>query len=133
MLINKKKAFTAALLGSVLLPTTSHALDCKSLTTWQANIAYTGGQQVQYQQNAYKANWWTQNQNPEEHFGPWQEWALLGTCSGSNQAPTVSVLSPLNNAVLTTNDSVVISANAEDNDGNVSQVEFFYQRTKHCC
>ena len=125
MLINNKKALTAALLGSVLLPITSHALDCASISTWQANVAYTGGQQVQYQQNAYKANWWTQNQNPEEHFGPWQEWALLGTCSGSNQAPTLSLLSPLNNAVLTTNDSVVISASAEDNDGNVSQVEFF--------
>ncbi len=125
MLINTKKTFTAALLGSVLIPTTSHALDCASLSTWQADIAYTGGQQVVYQQNAYKANWWTQNQNPGDNNGPWQEWLLLGSCTSGNQAPTVSLISPLDSAVLTINDNAVISAEAADVDGSITQVEFF--------
>ncbi|TMN87541.1 chitinase [Pseudoalteromonas phenolica] len=125
MLINKGKVLTAAIISSVLLPITSFAFDCSSLSSWQPSVAYTSGQQVVYQQNAYKANWWTQNQNPADNSGPWQEWSSLGICSNGNQSPLVSLISPLNGATLSKNDSAIISAEANDTDGTIVQVEFF--------
>ena len=125
MLFNKKKTLTAVVISAALLPATSYAFDCTSLSPWQADIAYTSGQQVAYQQSAYKANWWTQNKNPADHSGPWQEWSSLGACQNGNQAPTVSLISPLDGAVLSTNDSAIISAEAADTDGTITMVEFF--------
>ena len=42
-----------------------------------------------------------------------------------NQAPTVSIVSPINNASFTAPSNILINANAADNDGSVVKVEFF--------
>jgi hypothetical protein len=42
-----------------------------------------------------------------------------------NQAPTVSITAPSNNAVYTSSASVTITANANDADGSISKVEFY--------
>lgn len=115
---------SAGLLSSALLSSPAYAIDCASLATWNAQDAYTGSTQVQYQANAYKANWWNRDSNPASHSAPYQEWSLLGACSGSNAAPVVSLTSPINNALFSKNDSVVISADASDSDGNIAQVIF---------
>jgi endo-1,4-beta-D-glucanase Y len=47
-----------------------------------------------------------------------------------NQAPTVSITSPANNASFTSPANVSITANAADNDGTVSKVEFFNGSSK---
>ena len=39
----------------------AHAVDCTALPQWQTDAAYSGGAQVQQQQQAYQANWWTQS------------------------------------------------------------------------
>ncbi|MBO9632546.1 MAG: DNRLRE domain-containing protein [Chitinophagaceae bacterium] len=49
---------------------------------------------------------------------------------GSNQAPTVSITSPANNASFSAPASIGISANAADSDGTISKVEFFNGATK---
>lgn len=48
----------------------------------------------------------------------------------SNQAPTVSITSPANNADFSEGSNVVINANAADADGSVTKVEFFQGSTK---
>ncbi|WP_105101653.1 glycosyl hydrolase family 18 protein [Microbulbifer pacificus] len=103
------------------------AVDCTSLPVWEAGPAYSGGAQVQYNNNAYKANWWTQNQNPEQYSGQYQEWTLLGPCEGDVDPlpPTGSITAPQNGSTVTQNDNVVISVSASDPDGQVTAVEFF--------
>ena len=69
-----------------------------------------------------------QQSNPLENSGPWQEWKLLGLCDSAvteNQAPNITVLTPANNSQFADKDSVVITAQATDEDGSVTKVEFF--------
>jgi hypothetical protein len=55
----------------------------------------------------------------------WQTaWNDLGACTG-NQAPTVSLTAPANNATYTAPAAVTIMATAADTDGTISKVEFY--------
>jgi xyloglucan-specific exo-beta-1,4-glucanase len=49
----------------------------------------------------------------------------ISVTAASNQAPTVSITSPANNASFTAPASITINANAADADGTVSKVEFY--------
>lgn len=102
------------------------AADCTALPEWKSNVAYNGGAQVQHLGEAYKSNWWSSGNQPDQHSGQWQEWSSLGLCDipGGNQPPTISVTSPLNNTQFTDGDSITLSANAKDADGSVLDVEF---------
>jgi RHS repeat-associated protein len=46
-------------------------------------------------------------------------------CGATNTPPTVSLTSPANNATFTAPASIVLTADAQDTDGTVAQVEFF--------
>ena len=61
-------------------------------------------------------------------LNPADSWA--GTTPPTNQAPTVSLTSPTNNAQFTAPASVNITASASDADGSVAKVEFFNGSTK---
>jgi len=50
--------------------------------------------------------------------------SLVGTYSGVNQKPVVSITAPVNGAFSVTGDAVTISADATDTDGTISKVEF---------
>ncbi|WP_299591362.1 glycosyl hydrolase family 18 protein [uncultured Microbulbifer sp.] len=108
------------------------AVDCTSLATWEAGPSYSTGAQVQYNDNAYEAKWWTQNQNPEQYSGQYQEWKLLGACDSENPPltpPQGSIAAPTGGATFSENDSVVFSVSASDEDGQVTSVEFFVDGT----
>ncbi|MGF1685394.1 Ig-like domain-containing protein [Photobacterium japonica] len=103
------------------------AFDCTALPEWQSNVAYNGGAEVQQGGEAYKSNWWSSGNRPDQHAGQWQEWSSLGQCDNggnTNQPPTIDVTSPLNNAQFTDGDSITLSATAADSDGSVRDVEF---------
>ncbi|WP_193166292.1 glycosyl hydrolase family 18 protein [Microbulbifer hainanensis] len=117
-------ALAAALLGAGH----AYAVDCTSLETWNASTAYSGGAQVQYNGNAYEANWWTQNQNPEQYSGQYQEWTLYGACEDQDAPPQGSITNPTAGSVFSENDNVVISASASD-DSAVAEVEFYVDGT----
>jgi hypothetical protein len=61
-------------------------------------------------------------------------WFASGLTPGmpnvTNQAPTVSLLSPANGATVPAVATIVIEANAQDPDGTISKVEFFNGGTK---
>ena len=65
---------------------------------------------------------------------PWyvQYCKNVTVCTGtpSNQAPTVSITSPANNATFTAPASITINANAADSDGTISKVDFYNGTTK---
>ena len=107
---------------------TSHAYaaDCSNIAEWQADIAYNGGSQVQQDNNIYNANWWSQGNQPVSHSGPWQEWTFVDSCmSSGNQDPSITLISPLNNAQLTAQTDITLAANASDKDVSIQHVEFF--------
>ncbi|WP_231759792.1 glycosyl hydrolase family 18 protein [Microbulbifer elongatus] len=105
------------------------AVDCTSFPVWEAATAYSGGAEVQHNDNAYEANWWTQNQDPEQHSGPYQEWSLLGACEDGDPPPPVppqgSITAPTAGSTHSEDDSVVFTVSASDADGTVTTVEFF--------
>lgn len=125
----KRTLLTLSVVSACSISSSALAFNCTSLPTWQADTAYASNAQVQQNNSAYKANWWSQGNSPETHSGEWQEWSLLGVCAGGNQAPSVAVTSPLNNAQLTTGNLITLQADASDTDGQVSQVEFLISGT----
>lgn len=106
--------------------TYAHAYDCTGLADWQSGSTYVGGNQVVQNNAAYEAKWWTRSE-PASHSGPNQEWKKLGDCAGSgvNKPPVISQLKPIDGSEFNQNDSVAISVNAVDVDGNVNRVEFY--------
>ena len=102
------------------------AVDCTGLDVWDAVAEYNGGQQIQYNNNAYQANWWTSNHNPESHSGQWQEWNLLGSCDGggSNQLPTANANGPYNGLI---NSPIAFdSSGSNDPDGNIASYHWVF-------
>ncbi|MFT6098818.1 MAG: chitinase [Arenicella sp.] len=71
------------------------AENCAVLNNWVASQAYTGGNKVQLDGNAYQANWWTQGNSPATESGPQgsgKPWTSLGNCDGGlGNLPPVAV------------------------------------------
>ncbi|OAN17969.1 chitinase [Photobacterium jeanii] len=122
----QRSIIACAILAGLSLSSQAYAIDCSPLPTWDTNSTYNTNDQVQSNGIAYKANWWSQGNDPATHSGQWQEWTSLGQCGGApdNNPPSVSITSPLANAQFTAGDNVVLSATASDSDGTVESVEF---------
>ncbi len=131
-----KRVFTlSTLTASCLMAFNSYAaVDCTPLEAWDSSAVYTGGSQVQHQGSAYQARYWTQNNDPATHSGDWSEWQALGSCDTTpvdppidppvNEAPVVSLTSPLSTDTVSVGDTVTLTADASDTDGTISLVEF---------
>ena len=123
----KRTLTYSAVMAALILSQQAYAQDCSDLPIWQSDQAYNGGNQVQQNDNAYQAQWWTKGNSPAQFSGSWQEWENLGVCDSQdgNIAPTISIISPLNNAQIAEAVTITLKANADDEDGNISKVEFF--------
>lgn len=109
------------LVASLFISGIAQAVDCTTTPAWSESTAYQGGSEVKHQNSKYRANWWTQNQNPETHSGQWQEWTLLGVCDGGgsgNQSPTAHANGPY--AGLVNVNIAFSSAGSNDSDGNLA-------------
>ncbi len=76
-------------------PTPTPAAGCYA--AWNANTAYTGGALVSTGGVNYKANWWTQGNNPANSSGPsgsGEPWAVVGGCGGSATTPPAPMPAP---------------------------------------
>lgn len=120
------------LLSQLAIPSV-WAVDCSNLEQWLTSKAYTTGSQVQQQDNAYKAAWWSKGNDPVTNSGQWKEWQSLGQCDSStgggtggttNQAPSINLTAPLATDIITENQVISLSANASDSDGTIAKVEF---------
>ncbi len=108
--------------GTVFCVQSVQAIDCTGLSEWSSQAAYTSGTQVQYSNKGYEANWWTQNKQPDQNSGQWQEWTLLGDCDGDggddNRAPVVNVNGPYSGVAGSA--ISLSSAGSSDSDGNIA-------------
>ncbi len=120
---NQARLIGALALTHLIASGSALAADCSDLPEWGPAVEYVKDSRVQYQNVGYEANWWTRNESPESHSGPFQQWTSLGDCSVSN-LPQVSLTSPLDGALLSKNDNVVIRATASVASGTITQVAF---------
>ncbi|ABC27762.1 Chitinase [Hahella chejuensis KCTC 2396] len=54
-----------------------------------------------------------------------QAWGDLGVCSDGNAAPTVSLTSPADGAIILSGTAINLQANASDSDGVITEVAFY--------
>lgn len=122
---NYKFTISTLTLSCLMAFNAQAAVDCSPLEAWDAGKVYNGGEEVKQGTNAYKAKYWTQNNDPAT-AGEWGAWQDLGVCSGEvpNEAPTVDLTSPSATEQLTTGDLVTLTASAADSDGNIVRVDF---------
>lgn len=104
---------------------TAAAVDCQGIAPWSSSQTYATVTPVTYDNNLYQNKWWTENENPSQ-TGQWGVWELKGACDGAvNQAPSIEIAQPQNNASVNVGDAVVLQANATDADGTVVSLAWF--------
>ncbi|QLG86992.1 carbohydrate-binding protein [Chitinibacter bivalviorum] len=69
-------------------PTATPVSAGSCVAAWNSGTAYTGGQTASYNGHNYKAQWWTQNEDPSTHSGTSQPWSDLGSCTGGPATAT---------------------------------------------
>ncbi|EAR10315.1 putative chitinase C precursor [Reinekea sp. MED297] len=104
------------------------AADCNGVAEWQPTTVYLGGDQATQNNQLYTAAWWTQNQSPETHSGPWQEWKHQGECEGTNppgnEPPTAIINGPFSAKV---GDTIAMNATASsDADGFIESYSWTF-------
>ncbi len=87
----KKIISLGALLGVSLLSTEVFAVNCTGLPQWNSTSVYTQGTKVQHTNRGYTAAYWTQNNNPTNFSGPWQQWVDNGACDSVSSSTPSSV------------------------------------------
>ncbi len=80
-------AVAAVVAGATMAtaPAASAATTCAA--AWAAGTAYTGGATVSESGQNYRANWWTQGDDPATHAGATgsgQPWTSTGACTGGS-------------------------------------------------
>lgn len=109
------------------LPSHATAASCEAVPVWNAATQYQAGDRMTYQSKLYEATGPIWNVAPD--YCPSCGWYVdLGACDGGgepdNAPPTVSITSPATGTGFAVGEAVAISADADDADGTVSQVEF---------
>ncbi len=100
----------------------AYAVDCQGITPWSADTVYANTTQVTQNNSLYQNKWWTTNESPAS-AQEWGVWEGLGQCDGgSNQLPTVNIISPQTDTAINLNDEVVLNADAIDIDGTVESL-----------
>ena len=124
----KKRMALIVLIGTTLLAERSRAADCSELPAWNNSDPYGGGTEVQHNGNAYRANWWNQNQDPETHSGQWEEWTLLGPCDGISPPVNQPPVANANGPYTTTTDTAVnfSSSGSSDPDGLIAAYQWSF-------
>jgi chitinase len=78
---------SAAVAASALASTAAHATTCQP---WNASTAYVAGDTVTENGTTYKANWWTQGNDPATSnggSGSGQPWTVTTSCSAPAPTP----------------------------------------------
>jgi len=119
---NYKKIGSAAWLfcASLMITSPVQAFDCANLPQWDSTAVYVGGQEAQFGSDAYRAKWWTQNQNPITNSAQYDVWAALGSCGDdpTNQSPVADINGPYQGS---TGEQISFSsAGSLDPDGSIA-------------
>ncbi|MBD8524591.1 glycosyl hydrolase family 18 protein [Pseudomarimonas arenosa] len=113
--------------GLSVIPISSQAASCAGVAAWNASTIYSAGDKMVHNNRLYQANIAIWNAAPD--YCPSCGWYQdLGPCDGnppSNVAPTVSLTAPAAGQSFQAGSTITVSANAQDSDGTVTQVQFF--------
>jgi chitinase len=63
-----------------VIPPTAPGGGACAVAAWSATATYTQGSQASQGAHRYTAKWWTQNESPATHSGPWDVWIDNGAC-----------------------------------------------------
>lgn len=80
-------AVVAAVVGGTIAAAPAVAATPTCASAWNAGTAYNGGATVSENGSNYKANWWTQGDDPATHSGATgsgQPWTSTGACTGGS-------------------------------------------------
>ncbi len=83
-------ALSAAVAGTVALAPTAAAAATVECQAWVSTIAYVAGDTAIRNGVSYKANWWTQGNDPATNNGgpgTGQPWTVIASCSGTPTPP----------------------------------------------
>ncbi|MEW7278918.1 S8 family serine peptidase [Aquimarina sp. 2201CG1-2-11] len=110
---------------STIASFTTKASICGDIAPWKPSQYRTKGTQVAYQDVIYENQWWAEaNHIPGVH----EVWRKVRDCGdpNENQAPTVNITAPNNNAIIgqLILSSITLSANANDVDGTIVSIRF---------
>ena len=84
-------AVLAAAGSSVYLASSASAATACA-AAWSSTATYVKDNVASQSGHNYTAKWWTQNESPATHSGPWDVWADNGACGGTtNPTPTSAV------------------------------------------
>ncbi len=110
-----KRYVLSMLLAGSAMPVLAY--NCTGLPEWSSASVYVGGNNVQQNQQAYQAKWWTQNESPATHSGQWDVWKPLGACdgTGTNQPPVASFTTSASGLTVAVNGSA-----SSDPDGRIA-------------
>lgn len=64
---------------------------CAGIATWSSSAVYVGGQYAVYNNVEYKANWWTQGDNPGSNSGgagSGKPWTQVANCTAVSPTPS---------------------------------------------
>lgn len=125
-------AKTTAQAATVLKETSSNTTNtssCENIPVWDSNKTYQeSGQTVLYLGKEYRNNWWTRNENPQQHNGVYpgsgQPWTEIKICAVS---PTIAQGGSRNTFVLTESGDIYASGkgtygvlgNGSNQDSNI--------------
>ena len=88
--LQRLAAITAAAFATLATPMAAEAAACEP--AWASSAVYTGGAVVSKSSTNYRANWWTQGNDPVTNSGPagsGQPWTSQGACTtGPAPSPT---------------------------------------------
>ncbi|WP_087020827.1 Ig-like domain-containing protein [Thaumasiovibrio subtropicus] len=119
-----KKAILASAIALIFAPPL-FAADCSNLAVWDSATAYGGGTEVQHQGDIYKANWWTQGQDPAANSGDWQEWSWVSACDViGTLPPEITVTSPQAGGQFVEGSTIVLAVDVKDAVHSITEVQF---------
>src|ERR1700760_3583132 len=88
--LQRLAALSAAVAAGTALAPLSAAAATVECQNWVSSIAYVGGDTAIRNGVSYKANWWTQGQDPTTNnggSGTGQPWTKITSCSGTPTPP----------------------------------------------
>ncbi len=103
--------------------------DCNGVSAWSASKAYSIGDLVAYEQNKYKATWWSTGANPVVYSNVWSRQGSCNSGGGTaNQAPVASFDFSVNSLAVnfsnTSTDDVEVTAyNWDFGDGSADNTK----------
>ena len=117
---------TSTAVSITVSPAQTGTVNCTNIAGWNASSIYLKGEYVTYLNNEYKANYWTQNNNPSTSSnGSYDFWLKIGDCiSGTAPASAKTIsMTPATTSTVSTGQTLTMNVKGLSS-GNVMQATY---------